>query len=192
MSESVLTSAVISSRETQAFVRAEPVSRASFRNANLSGLRLEDTEWTECDFSEADFVDFRCRSCAFDRSRWVGAALDEAMMMDTTITEGVFDDILWRNGMLTASSCDGASFRNADLSGTEMIGCTFIGANLEGAQLRGVNAKGCVFRKAVLTGVDFTGSNLIGADFRGATLRDVVWTGAQISEALFDAGCSPV
>ena len=89
---------------------------------------------------------------------WVGTALDEAMMMDTTITEGVFDDIVWRNGMLTASSCDGASFRNADLSGTEMIGCTFIGANLEGAQLRGVNAKGCVFRKAVLTGVDFTGS----------------------------------
>ena len=79
-------------------------------------------------------------------------------------------------------SCDGCTFRRADLSQTDLSegsfqGVSFRNANLSAANLEDADVSGASFRDACLSGANFFGANTDGADFRGAifcgtTLRD--------------------
>ena len=55
-----LSPTVLASRETREFVEGGSFDGVDLRGSDLTGLRVEYAKWTNCDFREADFEDFRC------------------------------------------------------------------------------------------------------------------------------------
>ena len=76
------------------------------------------------------------------------------------------------------SSCNGCSFRNADLHGFDLHGLTLKSDDLTGADLRGANLAG-----ATLIGISLRNANLGNADLRGAHLHGVDLMGASLAGA---------
>jgi uncharacterized protein YjbI with pentapeptide repeats/beta-lactamase regulating signal transducer with metallopeptidase domain len=79
------------------------------------------------------------------------------------------------------ASCNGCSFRGADLHGMDLHGIALKGDDFNGADLRGVNLAG-----ASLIGVSLRDANLSNADLRGAHLTGVELRGASLSGADLD------
>ncbi len=188
----VLEPHVLRTREEDGFARARTLEDVDASGMNLSGLRLEETTWRRVCFDDADFDDFRARNCDFSESSWLGAALNGAMMMDTILDKGRFDSVLWRHGLLTASSLRECSLRDVDLSASTLVGASFAHADLAGAVLKRVKAHQASFTGARLEGADLSGADLRDADFRGAVLTDACFTGANVEGARFDPGFVPV
>ena len=87
-------------------------------------------------------------------------------------------------------SCDGCSFRRADLAeagfdGGSYQGASFREANLRGADLSGADVSGASFRDACLIDADFTGANTDGAHFGGATFCNTTLADGSLD----DSGC---
>ena len=79
------------------------------------------------------------------------------------------------------SSCNGCSFRDADLRGLDLHDLTLKGDDFAEADLRGANLAG-----ATLIGVSLRRANLGNADLRGAHLSGVELMGATLSGARLD------
>jgi uncharacterized protein YjbI with pentapeptide repeats/beta-lactamase regulating signal transducer with metallopeptidase domain len=79
------------------------------------------------------------------------------------------------------TSCNGCSFRNADLRGLDLHDLTLKGDDFSGADLRDVNLAG-----ANLIGVSLRRANLGSADLRGAHLSGVELSGASLAGARLD------
>jgi uncharacterized protein YjbI with pentapeptide repeats len=188
----VLERQVLESRDKGEFARSRTLEDVDARGMSLVGLRLDETTWRRVCFDDADLDDFRARGCDFSESSWLGAALTGAMMMDTILDKGRFDAVLWRDGLLTASSLRECSLREVDLSGSTLIGASFARADLTGATLKRVNARSASFAGARLEGADLSASDLREADFRGAHLTDARFVGANVEGAVFDPGFVPV
>ena len=99
-----LSPTVLASRETREFVEGGSFDGVDLRGSDLTGLRVEYAKWTNCDFREADFEDFRCMNGNLSNGRWEGAALLNAMMMDVSLVGGVFDGCLMERASFPA--CD--------------------------------------------------------------------------------------
>ena len=87
-------------------------------------------------------------------------------------------------------TCDGCTFRRADLGDTDLSegsfqGVSFRNANLRGADLEGADVSGASFRDACLAGANFFEANVDGAHFGGAIFCGTTLTDGSVD----DSGC---
>ena len=120
--------------------------KAELPEANLSGLRLSGTAFSEANLSRANLSGASLRNTTFFQARLSAANLSGA-------------DLSRSN--LRAAQAAGANFSDAKLIGADLVKANLVEADLSGADL---------------TRADFTGADLTRADFKGANLANARWT----------------
>ena len=179
------------SRGSDRFVRGGNVAGRDFREADLSGMRLQEILADHGDFSAENFEDFRCLGGSSCGARFEGAFFATARFHDVLLNGACFDAAQFASGSLATCSLRESRFVGADLRRANLSGADFSGADLTDAVLKGVEAKGVIFRNACLFRADFSGADLSGAVFLGADLRSVKWQGTKLDGAQFDPGAHP-
>ena len=143
----------------------------TLRAADLSGARLNPTEFVRCDASGANF--------------------SKTMASYTRATDTTFAGASFREADFGQSVFPNLDLGAADFTGADLAECNFEGSNLSNARLNGANLTRAKLAKADLTGADFRGANLAdadltdakvgGADFRGANLLGAALAGVDVS-----------
>ena len=143
---------------------------ANFTNAFLEGVEFNESDLTDADFSNANFIspisDLDGRSDLFDLTKGVS-------FRRSNLTNANFTGVNLAHVDFTGADLTGVDLRGADITGFNFRETNLTGADLTGADLRGAD----------LTGVDLTGVDLTGAILAGATLVQTVLTGADLTGA---------
>jgi uncharacterized protein YjbI with pentapeptide repeats len=120
------------------------------------------------DFADAKLPKVNLRRANLALSRFEGADLRRAILLDATLDGALFDKANLERSVFTGSELGGAELPGTTL--VEFQSPSFSHANLRTAQLNAVRIIGAVFDKADCSGAVFTGSTLAYAEFRGADL----------------------
>ncbi len=158
------------------------IQRSLFRDANLSNLYAEDT-----DFSHSSFFYLQnCQGaeyirCTFFRCRFIKANLSKTIFSRSTFKEADFTYAVLTESLFEQASFNYANFTHANLINTDCSEADFTGANLSHAILKKTNLRG-----ANLTGTNLSGTVFFKADLRGANLTDAVIDGTSFLYALID------
>jgi uncharacterized protein YjbI with pentapeptide repeats len=137
---------------------------ATFRDANLSGLRASEG----CDFSEACFVKITAPG-----AYWEGATLESAD----------FSYARMEGANFTKAMLEGANFYASDVKFGR-----FMKANLRSAKFVQMNLFEGTLEKADLTETDLCGSNLYGAEFLDARLEQTLLEDANLKMTKLQKG----
>jgi len=155
----------------QAHFMACLFSRANLTDADFSRAKLFGSTFESADLTRANFERADLRAVVFDKANLKDARFDEADL---------------RRGGIIANGGSGeqevfreirSSFRNANLSHTNLRNAVlkdvdFTGALLEGTELYGADLRGSRFTGAELKSVVLTNARLQEADLRGAAFED--------------------
>jgi uncharacterized protein YjbI with pentapeptide repeats len=157
---------------------------------------LEGTDLTRTDFSDACFTAVAGGDCdpglPGAPARLVGARVD-GLRVDRAVMRGA--DLRGVDGgcvaprpgdpdtSLRCPSFVDADLRDADLSGSRVLGGDFAGAALTGADLARGLLVGTVFDGATLDGVRWVGADLTDGSLTGATAAGADWTNAILASA---------
>lgn len=211
---------------TQRLFRAAAGERVDFSGANLDSLDLAGLDFKGARMARTDVFGVDLTRSNLSNTDLSGARLDRTVISWTNLSganmEGaslmrptVFTDLRidWREaprfagtilrGSRLTGRCDGASFRGADLSGTDWSpheprsdisflprnfcrGCDFTGASLRGAnfddaslvmaKFQGADLSGAKLSRTDLSSADLTGADLTGADLANADLTGAILT----------------
>ena len=142
-----------------------------FRNLNLDGLRLIESEFHDCRFESCSFAESILLSCRFVACEFVECDLSLARVTGSAFSACRFVD----------SRVLGVDWTQADWSGVSLgqpIGfercalshSTFIGLSLPGVQIKECLAADVDFREADLSGADFSQSDLTESLFNNTNL----------------------
>ncbi len=194
--------ASITTEWTRAGVVAALADGASLEDADLSGLDLQ-----EVDFSGARLARAALNEADLSRACFDGATLDDADLSGCTV-EGAtfrsasidhtaFDEVTLEGGDFSSAHGVGASFADCALPG-----CSFDGASLPKADFGGATLTGATFRRAAMAAArfgeakaeraDFSDADLTGlhagdaCDFTGAVFRRAKLTGSNFTGATLD------
>ena len=180
------------------------------RLEGVSGLRLEEMDFSGLDlsgvdFSYAVFIQCRFRDAKLIGADFTGAELGESDLTGADFSKAVLDfaDLrkcevygsIWRGASVTRTQFDKLNLKECDFSGVKGAGAEFTGADITGALFVGAEIPHSSFNKAVAEGSDFTGAILEGADFEGAKAAGIMMEGADLSGfrggegADFTGGC---
>lgn len=150
-------------------IRKLPENQRDFRGAQLAGAKLKGVHFEQLDlqrasFDGADLSRALLQDCDLRKASFKGARLDKAVARSAKCGDADFSGASLRNAKLPLN-CLRAIFRDADLSGAELVYSNLIGADFSGAKLEG----------AKLTGAKHDESTRWPADF--ALPQDLRWVG---------------
>ncbi len=149
------------------FSKEKLISTLSYKQKDLSGVKIEGGDYTGVDFSGFDLTD----------AGFVKMNLAETDFTDAVIVGCDFSGSLNFKGVQFYST---KSYQDRDLRGVKLNAL-----NLTNGDFREQNLQGASFQGANLTGVDFTGADLTNASFRGSSGDGTHFTDAVIRGADF-------
>lgn len=130
----------------------------------LTGLQAWHFEVESSDFSGAWFDAASFHRCAFGRTKFRGAILNQTEWKHVTIEDGVLDDAQLR----------GAKFSNVRFRRCRLMNADFFESHFEQVEFDDCDLRGVSFENARMRGVDLTTSNIGGlrsaAGLSGATI----------------------
>lgn len=173
---------------TRVKFQATRINSCNFKDANLSGVVLDQAWAVKSDFTGAKFV-----GASLFQTQMIDAKLDRADftnamvgadMTRASLKQAIFDAAMLApdltnqsmglmRGVLKSAKLDGASFKEANLARASLEyaslrGADFESANLEGAELAGADLTGANVTKAKLANADVNGARLV--DLKGREL----------------------
>jgi len=139
---------------------------SDFSRAKLFASRFEGANLTRANFERADL-----RAVVFDKALLDETRFDHADLRKGSIITGDDDDLAVSRELLS-------SFRDANLSRTNLSHAhlkdvDFSGANLDATNLEGADLRGSRFVGAEFKGVRLTNASLHESDLRGASFEDM-------------------
>jgi len=143
--------------------------------ANLSGADLRGAKLTRSDSRGVIFSSARLERCEFRGANLTSGEILQVPRPRAPVSSGA--------ELTTTFGADlsGLDFREANLSGTELLRANLLGSNLSGADLRRANLMASNLSDANLQGADLSGASLIGAGVSGADLRQAKFSQADLS-----------
>ncbi|HCS91248.1 MAG: pentapeptide repeat-containing protein [Thiohalocapsa sp. PB-PSB1] len=157
--------------------------------ADLSGMKGDRIDFCAARLDQSNFSEGHLCNCQFGRATFAGAQFSRA-----TIRMSVFDQACgvgasFENARLEDSSLIGVDLSAANLKQAKLTESSFARAAMAGAQLDGAEGDGVEFcgtdlRGAVLTQSRFYDTDFRGADLRGADLSNGSFNGADFRGAL--------
>ena len=158
---------------------------AKMANANLHGVRAEETNFTGIIAPGARFV-----SAHISNARFEGANLSGADLHRAEANGADFTKVNLQSAIFIEAKLIGAILHDADASGVHGQKADFSGANLTGARFDGAHLQDAIFDGAVLIGAHFPGARLEEASFRDARLVDADLSAAlDYASAEFEGAC---
>lgn len=184
------------------------LSGLDFKGARMARADIFGTDLSRANLARTDLAGARLDRTVLIKATFAGANLEGATLMRPTIYSSLAMD--WREapifdranlrGVRLTGRLDGASFRQADLSGFDFSphdpradisflprnfcrGCRFDGARLNGANFDDASLSMASFAGADLAGARLTRTDLTRVDFTGADLTGADLTGADLDEA---------
>lgn len=161
---------------TETHVRELAQQRQSFAGWDLSGLTLD-----ECDFSGLDF-----EGAILEAAVLVGANFTDANLAGAILAGANLCDAKLTGANLTDADLTEAWLTRADLSGTILTGADCTGVRLRRANLSGAIANGAIFATADMSEANAAGANLAAADLCATRLHRTDFTGANLTEAALE------
>jgi uncharacterized protein YjbI with pentapeptide repeats len=139
------------------------LTRVSFADSVLPGLRFKDVRLVDCNFSNTEARGFGAVRTEFKTCRLTGLRASEAVWQHVTECDGRYAQL--RFGTFGATEFSNCKFGEADFHGTNFGGCRFRSCDLHSVELSG----------ATMAGADLRGSNVEGLranpeNLRGATV----------------------
>jgi hypothetical protein len=145
--------------------------RANFRNADLSGISLQDADLAKADLRGANLFKADLRYSSLE-----GADLSEANLSEAKLFFSRLTGARLSQANLQGANLDDAFLDNADLSD----------ADLGSALLRSIRGRYANFSKAILQKVDLLDADLTDANLTGADLSEVDFTLANLTRTKLD------
>ena len=130
----------------------------SYTFENFSNLQLQQEQFTQMDFSYANFNGSDLEAASLKQSICIGTSFVDCQLANVDFSYAAIQDADFRNAHLVAANfthARGKTFRFSDDEVACYLGTDFSNANLENAR----------FEFAQITGANFTGANLKGATF---------------------------
>jgi uncharacterized protein YjbI with pentapeptide repeats len=150
------------------------------RGAKLTGARLDGAFIMQLVLEGADLTGARGEKMMFLQSKLAGAIFDEATLPGVTFLESDLSGCTFKNadlskGTFLTVNADGAVFDGAKLENLRVVH----GSTMERASFRGAEMKGSNLRATKLAGADFSGatisrSDLSATDLSGATFERTI------------------
>lgn len=195
--------------KTAASFRADPSTGGASPNAasasvdigkvraeGLSGLFLEEMDFSGLDLSGVDFTGAILRGCLFRDAKLCGAIFTGTDLGDSDLTGADFTEAnmdhadlgecnaagsIWREANITAARFAALNLQGCDFTGVKGSHADFTGADITGASFSGAAIPHSSFNKAIAEGCDFTGAILEGADFEEAKAAGIRMEGADLT-----------
>lgn len=139
--------------------RLVDIEGCHFRDASLSGSRLEKCTVLDTVFERSDLANLNLAKSSLSRSELIGCRA----------TGLVLSGVLLRHVLLRDCLADLSVFRFATLTTVELVDCRLQGADFVGADLTGATFRRC----------DLTRAELSQVKARGAVFVDCTWDGVR-------------
>jgi len=164
----------------------------NIRNANFSNCSLRDAKFGSAILDGSDFT-----GADLDGATFITASLRETVLQDVSLhgTKFYQSDLSGANlanvdlsaADITGSDFTGANLSNANLSGAknEYWWNSFRNADLTSTNLSGLPLNGAQFQNATLRSADLSNCELVQADFSDANLTDTSFKNARVDSAVF-------
>lgn len=157
---------------------------------NFAGMRLEEAEFIQCNFTGADMRNADFQRAVIPGGTFDGADLSGANFYRADLRGSTFEDANLTNTGFTQADlrlasragADGQSNWDGAATGSRFRGARLVGTNLAKSKLRDAD-----FHGAALNDTDLSGAELNRANFQGADLDGAKLTGAHLMETNFRA-----
>jgi uncharacterized protein YjbI with pentapeptide repeats len=153
------------------------------RNADLSDLRLTESDFEGSDLSESlltgtDFTETNLENAALAGAELTSAFLRQARLAGARLSRATLE-----NASLEGADLRRADLREANLAGAQLRGAIFHQANLRQARLAGADLRESDLDEASLIQGNLEKCKLQGAHLRSADLRSAVLREADLADA---------
>lgn len=204
--------------ENQVPCNVEPGIRSKLSGCDLSGLSLQNRQFTFQDLSYVNLSGSNLTGTSFLNSNLTGAILNEADMSNVDLTNVILTDAMLQganirdskmyhtifeganlqNAKMTNSKLADANFNNADLTNADMSNTNLAYASIKNANLAGANLSFSNLNYALLIESNMQGSDLFkadiylanfsGSDFSNSKILGVYPYSTDFSNAIFTSG----
>jgi uncharacterized protein YjbI with pentapeptide repeats len=161
-------------------VPKHPMTKAGFKGADLTALKLEKTALDGADLSDAVIGKGELVDVDLTGARLAGADLTGCVLCRCDLDEADLGGAKVANLRMKAGSA-----RRARFDGAEGAGAFFHQPVLEGARFSGAALAGSSWNGCALAGADFTDADLREANFLHCDLRGATFEGARLAGASF-------
>ena len=165
------TDAIVAGASFRSLEREQLYSTASYRDGDLTGIRLDSHSMAGWSFENQNLTDAWFRDADIVDGNMRGANLLRTNLRRVT---------------LAGADLRGAHIVDADLSGANLSGAKLNGARLTAADLSSAKSSGADLTSANLRGIDLANANFEGAKFDGADLTDSQFSSAVLQNATFN------
>lgn len=171
--------------------------RCSFKEMDLSGLKLAGVLFNDCAFDGTTLEKADLSRTVWHRCRGPMANFDMCDLTEAMFEGGDYNNSTWNRARLSSASffevkLTGARFREAQALGLVLRHSILVNADVRGFSFRkqriealnfaGADLAGCDFSSADFVGGSLRDANLKGASFKGADLRNVELGPVQIGD----------
>ncbi|WP_437923421.1 DUF2169 domain-containing protein [Sorangium sp. So ce291] len=157
---------------------------ADLRGCDLSGASLEGAVLAKADLTGANLTGARLRGANLGKASLEGAVLEQADLTEAILMGARLAGARLGRARLERADMLQVSWDGVDLSGAELVTCTFLQSSLVGANLSGANLERTMLLECALDGADFSGARLDKATLMSCTGARVRFAGARFSEGV--------
>jgi uncharacterized protein YjbI with pentapeptide repeats len=152
----------------------------TFTEANLRGAQLPEVVFTDCHLDIADLT-----GALLEQAQFRGGSAAKTSMIDTDLTDAVFERIDLANSRWSGALLAGTRFTDSRLVGARMAECRGIGYKFERCHMGLAILTEMNFRNEHIDHLNLTEANLAGCDFTDAVFDGCRLAGAELRAATF-------
>lgn len=172
--------------------RTESDDSVDLSGADLTGARLDDTQFDEVDFQgtklayaqfhTADLNGANFNHADLTGANFISANLSKAVLKEAELTRSKLIGADLTEARLGAADLTKAKLGGAQLTDVRMVGVTMSRADAGGAKLIRVIATNATMDGADLNGADLTNANFSHASLKGVNLNQADLTGTDLTD----------